>query len=64
MKSMTVRSFSFQKSLRAALVLVWILFSAPVVTAQSEDTYDALKLFVAVLEELEKIMWKKWTSIR
>jgi carboxyl-terminal processing protease len=54
MKSMTVRSFSFQKSFRASLVLVWILFSAPVVTAQSEDTYDALKLFVAVLEELEK----------
>lgn len=51
---MTVRLFSFQKSVRAALVLVLILFSAPLVTAESDDTYDALKLFVAVLEELEK----------
>jgi carboxyl-terminal processing protease len=51
---MTVRSFSCSKSFRAVLVLVLIFLCAPRVNAESDHTYESLKLFVAVLEELEK----------
>lgn len=51
---MTVRSFSCSKSFRTALVLVLIFLCAPRVNAESDHTYESLKLFVAVLEELEK----------
>jgi carboxyl-terminal processing protease len=51
---MTVRSLSFSKSVRAALILVLIFLCVPRVNAGSEQTYESLKLFVAVLEELEK----------
>jgi carboxyl-terminal processing protease len=54
MKLMTVRSFSLSKHFRAALVLVLIFLCAPRVNAESDHTYESLKLFVAVLEELEK----------
>ncbi|MCF8091549.1 MAG: S41 family peptidase [Desulfotignum sp.] len=49
---MTIRLFSARWILVTTLVLVF--FSGPQVSAESGKTYESLKLFVEVLEELEK----------
>lgn len=52
---MTIRSLSLSKYLRALLVLGLICFVyTPLTHAEEATPYESLKLFVSVLEELEK----------
>ncbi len=50
---MTIRSLSFSKCLGTLWVLWLICLFVPPAHAESEPSYESLKLFVAVLEELE-----------